>query len=266
MLRTFAVALLFATVLVDAKKDKKDKKNKNEIATDRGDDAEFLDWAAKNNKNYKDSESIKVHKQKFKEAKMEVERLNTKVKGKKNKAKFELNWLADLTDEEKQNLLGAFEDIGEGEGRRLADEWEPAQGRHLQEAAGPINWADEGNLTPVKNQGGCGSCVAFATTTAVEGLVSIRDGTEPVRLSEQHMVDCAARGAENVSTDYGNYGCGGGWIYKYFNFVIGEGAVEYDDYRAYSATDGTCEHDPADVAVQGSQRGYVSGTVQDIID
>lgn len=247
---TFALALILAATYVDAKKDKPEKDSNN------SDDSEFLSWAGKNGKSYKDSDEFALRKQNWKEAKAEVDELNSNSK----KAKYELNFIADMTAEERQNLLGAFEDINEGEGRRLADEWEPmTHGRNLQ-VAGEVDWS-ENNLTPVKNQGSCGSCVAFAVTTIAEGLESIKTGNAPVRLSEQHQVDCAARNADNVSTDYGNYGCGGGWIYKYFNFNIGEGAVNYDDYRAYNARDGTCEHNPANVSVQGATRGYVSGTV-----
>ena len=46
------------------------------------------------------------------------------------------------------------------------------------------------------------------------------------------MVDCAVA--------YGNYGCSGGWIYKYVDFLKADGACEYDSYAPYTATDGNC--------------------------
>lgn len=60
-------------------------------------------------------------------------------------------------------------------------------------------------ITPVKNQGGCGSCVAFGTTAVVESMVRIQRGNPAldVDLSEAHLFFChgPATGAS----------CGGGW-------------------------------------------------------
>jgi hypothetical protein len=66
-----------------------------------------------------------------------------------------------------------------------------------------VDWAARGFVTPVKNQGACGSCWSFSTTGMLESRFGIStNNTNLVTLSEQQLMDC--------SRPFGNNACGGG--------------------------------------------------------
>jgi predicted secreted protein len=97
-----------------------------------------------------------------------------------------------------------------------------------------FNWCDQGGCTPIKNQGTCGGCWAFATVGVFEAAILIHDGATK-DLSEQYLISCNAEG----------WGCNGGFFaHAYFTdtFIAGEndaGAVYEADFP-YRATDVPC--------------------------
>jgi C1A family cysteine protease len=100
-----------------------------------------------------------------------------------------------------------------------------------------VNWVTAGAVTPVKDQGQCGSCWAFSSTGSIEGAHQVATGTL-LSFSEQQLVDCAY-------IKFGNYGCNGGLqtnAYKYYE--SGKNA-ELESVYPYTGTKGSCSYDSA---------------------
>jgi len=109
--------------------------------------------------------------------------------------------------------------------------------RKAQNIPASIDWTTLGAVTPIKNQGQCGSCWAFSTTGSLEGVYAITTGTLN-SYSEQQLVDC--------SEAYGNYGCDGGLMDNAFEYVMAQG-IELESVYPYVAVDQTCAYNAANV-------------------
>ncbi|KAG8050076.1 hypothetical protein GUJ93_ZPchr0009g1775 [Zizania palustris] len=118
-------------------------------------------------------------------------------------------------------------------------------GNHRMLDAAPLpetkDWREDGIVSPVKNQGQCGSCWTFSTTGALEAAYTQATG-KSVSLSEQQLVDCAAA--------YNNFGCHGGLPSQAFEYIKYNGGLDTEDSYPYTAVNGICHYKPENVGVK----------------
>lgn len=164
---------------------------------------EWEQFKAKYKKHYTNATDEMARYTLFEESKDRVEKLN-KLNG---QPAFGINWMSDRYEHEKHK-----------KGHQKPKDFKPTAPvlalTATMRSPSNIDWRYTKAVTPVKNQGQCGSCWAFSATEAIESQVILASGEKyDFTLSPQQIASCAP----NTGT-YGCDGCNGGFT---------EGAYEY---------------------------------------
>jgi C1A family cysteine protease len=116
-----------------------------------------------------------------------------------------------------------------------------AKGLKFLSAPAPatLDWRDKGKVSPIKDQGQCGSCWAFSTVGFLESQNLIKNNNL-VTFSEQQLVDC--------DKDF-DQGCNGGLMHTALRYIQANGLESDKDYP-YKARDLTCSYDKTKTKIQ----------------
>lgn len=148
---------------------------------------------------------------------------------------MELNEFADLTWDEFQSwYLGAPQQCSATESNGVEYGDVPAQ----------KDWRADEAVSPVKNQGKCGSCWTFSTTGCLESHVKLKHGKFTI-LSEQNLLDCAQ--------NFDNHGCNGGLPSHAFEFIKYNQGLDTEETYPYEAKEGKCKFNTHHVGVKVNQ-------------
>lgn len=119
-----------------------------------------------------------------------------------------------------------------------------------------IDWRKKGVLTPVKNQGACGSCWTFASVETLESRWAQKTG-ELQELSEQFVLDCVA----NPQQCGGTGGCMGGTAKLVYDGLGSLGGIPSEwtyPYLSGSGAKGTCHGTPLAPSMEKPHGGLVA--------
>jgi len=195
----------------------------------------FREWSKDYNRNYHTIEEETLRYKIWYENLGRISQTNSK----NLSYKLRLNQFADLTDDEfRMKVHGSKgscyrDDKMASKIPKISTQIGKAVGSsHIGTNPTSVDWTTKGVVTPVKNQGDCGSCWAFSTTGSTECNYAIKTGTLN-SLSEQQLVDC--------SDSEGNEGCDGGLMDDAFEYIIKEGGLCSETEYPYTGVDGTCK-------------------------
>uniref|UniRef100_A0A914E2T5 Uncharacterized protein n=1 Tax=Acrobeloides nanus TaxID=290746 RepID=A0A914E2T5_9BILA len=235
--------LLFATVMGSSKKSYENLEERNpkseedylvmdEVAKEYETMRKFEEYKIKFGKKYNNQEEENQRYSTFKNQLEEIERLNRHEH--LSNTIFGVNEFADMSDEEFKKMLlpiGSVKKYKENSKfiKPLPQHLEKANGHSLDDYPAHFDWREKGVVTPVKSQGNCGSCWAFATAATVESAYAIKYH-ELRNLSTQQLLDC----------DFSNGACDGGNVERAFRYVHEHGLMTWEDYPYVAQRQNSC--------------------------
>nr|XP_023650863.1 cathepsin F-like [Paramormyrops kingsleyae] len=199
--------------------------------------SEFKEFVAKYNRSYSSQEEADKRLRIFQKNMKTAQTLQSLDQG---SAEYGVTKFSDLTEDEFRSLYL----------NPLLSQWSlqrPMKPAPAAISAAPPSWdwREHGAISPVKNQGLCGSCWAFSVTGNIEGQWFLKKG-KLLSLSEQELVDC----------DRLDQACGGGLPSNAYEAIEKLGGLETEIDYSYIGHKQSCGFSSGKVAA------YINGSVE----
>jgi len=203
--------------------------------------AKFTEFTRRFDRKYKSMDEFLSRYAIFQENLEKIAKLNSN-----GGNKFGINKFADVSAEEFKALFTGY--------KRNARHLSRAKTLKPRRDAVPdtFDWRDQKAVTPVKDQGQCGSCWAFSTVEEIESMWFLSNGTLPI-LAPQQIVDC----------DTVDQGCNGGDTVTAYQYVESAGGLEPESDYPYTAVGGTCNSEASEFIAKISGFNYATPACTD---
>ena len=198
------------------------------LTSSSGGELVFLDFMDKYSKAYKNNEEYIKKKEIFLQNLENIQNFNSNPHKTMTLA---INHLGDLHPDEFRKMYLNSIDPTKSSVHNLDDRPPSPQKASLPKT---VDWRSKGKVTPVKDQGQCGSCWTFAAAGAIEGAVAIATN-KLISLSSQQLNDCV-----NSAAGYFSRGCNGGYKEEAFDYVKRNGGIASNSKYPYLAIDQPC--------------------------
>jgi len=113
-----------------------------------------------------------------------------------------------------------------------------------------FDWATTQYVTPIRNQGQCGSCWAFSATETISSYFALATNQAAELLSVEQIVDCDTAGQDQ--------GCNGGFPTGAYAYVQSAGGIETEQaypYTAEGGQSGSCNFNQGSVVATVTNQG-----------
>ncbi|XP_036411107.1 cathepsin K-like [Megalops cyprinoides] len=201
-------------------------------------DAEWESWKVTHSKEYNSLGEESIRRSVWEKNMQLIEAHNQEYNLGMHSYELAMNHLGDMTTEEVAEKMTGLQVplVREKNTTFIADDG-------LEKLPKAIDYRKLGYVSPVRNQGSCGSCWAFSSVGAIEGQLMKTKG-KLVPLSPQNLVDCVTE----------NDGCGGGYMTKAFDYVQNNGGIDSEEAYPYVGEDQDCAYNVSGKAAE--IRGY----------
>jgi len=201
----------------------------------------YESYQAEFKKAYTSQVVMQVHRATFEANLAKIKQINADYAVGKSSWYAAVNKFTDLSEDEMRLFKGHMK------GARTASL--PANLK-VTDLPASVDWRTKNMTTPVKDQGGCGSCWTFSATESLESHIAIKTGQLMV-FSEQQIVSCAT----NPNKCGGTGGCEGATQEIAFNYTRDAGGISLESSYPYQGADSPC--DASSVKPVATIDGYI---------